>query len=143
MAQVTGEDDEQSENDHQFKLPQLVNSPKKTEALKMAAKNFDGESAMKIQDQSANNIRIESSNVASEIKEPVSVTPAHAPATNNHTVSSIRCASELDNNMTFEKVKTMLVETESAEAKPLQAEENQKPSSQNDSVDIINQELER
>lgn len=73
---------------------------------------------MKIQDQSANNINIESSKRVSEIKAPTSITPAQAPATNNHTVSSIRCASELDNNMTFEKVKTMLVETDSAEVKP-------------------------
>jgi hypothetical protein len=109
----------------------------------MAAKNFDGESAMKIQDQSANNIKNEDSKRVSEIKAPASITPSQAPgATNNHTVSSIRCASELENNMTFEKVKTMLVETESAEQVKPQVEEHQS-SSQNDSVAIINQELER
>jgi len=109
----------------------------------MAAKNFDGESAMKIQDQSANNIKNEDSKRVSEIKAPASITPSQAPgATNNHTVSSIRCASELENNMTFEKVKTMLIETESAEQVKPQVEEHQS-SSQNDSVAIINQELER
>jgi len=110
----------------------------------MAAKNFDGESAMKIQDQSANNIKNEDSKRVSEIKAPASISPSQAPgATNNHTVSSIRCASELENNMTFEKVKTMLVETESAEQVIPQAKEHQSSSSQNDSVAIINQELER
>lgn len=98
---------------------------------------------MKIQDQSANNIKNEDSKRVSEIKAPASITPSQAPgATNNHTVSSIRCASELENNMTFEKVKTMLVETESAEQVKPQVEEHQS-SSQNDSVAIINQELER